>query len=481
MMRIEPGASYVSAVLPAVLVFASGLALTVAPLTATVLAAADAQHAGIASGVNNAVARVGGLLAVAAVPLVAGFDPTWRDHAERAGRRLPHRPDGGGGAGRVRRPDRVDRHPLERCWPRRHPATRRRSRTASRASTAERMLRRSSCTAAECARMAACAIGDWDVPRLQVSELCLGTMNFGPQTPEPDSRAIMDRALELGINFFDTANRYGGDKGLGRDRGDRRPLVRARRRSAGQGGAGHQALRSDVGVAQRRSAVSARHIRAACDASLRRLQTDHIDLYQMHHIDRTAPWDEVWQAMDIARPAGQDHLRRQQQLRRLAHRAGQRRAAARRLARPRQRAEPLQPARPHGRARGAARLPRVRRRGHPVEPAVGWPARRRARQRDHRAATVGAGAAAHREAAPAAREVGVAVRRDRRAAGRRRARVAAASGRRDVSDHRTAHDGPARRCVACVPSTCRSTPTRCAEIDAIFPGPGGTAPEAYAW
>jgi hypothetical protein len=75
MTRIQPGRSYVEAVLPAVLVFAGGLASTVAPLTATVLAAADAEHSGVASGVNNAVARVGGLLAVAAVPLVAGFDP----------------------------------------------------------------------------------------------------------------------------------------------------------------------------------------------------------------------------------------------------------------------------------------------------------------------------------------------------------------------------------------------------------------------
>ncbi|MCU1453810.1 MAG: transporter [Acidimicrobiales bacterium] len=75
MVRIRPGAGYVSTVLPAVLVFAAGLALTVAPLTATVLAAADARHSGVASGVNNAVARVGGLLAVASVPYVAGFHP----------------------------------------------------------------------------------------------------------------------------------------------------------------------------------------------------------------------------------------------------------------------------------------------------------------------------------------------------------------------------------------------------------------------
>ncbi len=82
MIRIEPGVSYASGVLPAVLVFSAGLALTVAPLTATVLAAADSRHSGVASGVNNAVARVGGLLAVAAVPLVAGINPA-RDVAAK--------------------------------------------------------------------------------------------------------------------------------------------------------------------------------------------------------------------------------------------------------------------------------------------------------------------------------------------------------------------------------------------------------------
>jgi EmrB/QacA subfamily drug resistance transporter len=71
--RIEPGDSYVSSVLPGVIVFALGLTLVVAPVTATVLAAADARHAGIASGINNAVARVAGLLAVALLPLIAGL------------------------------------------------------------------------------------------------------------------------------------------------------------------------------------------------------------------------------------------------------------------------------------------------------------------------------------------------------------------------------------------------------------------------
>ena len=132
---------------------------------------------------------------------------------------------------------------------------------------------------------------------LRVSELCLGTMNFGPETPEPESFAIMDRALELGINFFDTANRYGGSKGPGATEeivgrwfaqgGERREKVVLATKVFGP--------MSDWPNDGRLSAL---HIRAACEASLKRMQTDHIDLYQMHHIDRTAPWDEVWQAMD---------------------------------------------------------------------------------------------------------------------------------------------------------------------------------------
>jgi hypothetical protein len=73
MTRIDPGDSYAGSVLPAVLVFGAGLTLVVAPVTATVLAAADEHHAGIASGINNAVSRVAGLLAVAILPLVGGL------------------------------------------------------------------------------------------------------------------------------------------------------------------------------------------------------------------------------------------------------------------------------------------------------------------------------------------------------------------------------------------------------------------------
>ncbi len=131
---------------------------------------------------------------------------------------------------------------------------------------------------------------------LKVSRLCLGTMNFGQHTSEPDSFAIMDRALELGINFFDTANVYGGKKGegitesiLGRffaQGGRRERVVLATKVYGGMGDWPNE------------SRLSALHIRRACEESLRRLQTDHIDLYQMHHVDRDAPWDEIWQAME---------------------------------------------------------------------------------------------------------------------------------------------------------------------------------------
>jgi NDP-hexose 2,3-enoyl reductase len=133
---------------------------------------------------------------------------------------------------------------------------------------------------------------------LSVSRLCLGTMNFGPQTTEPDSFAIMDRSLELGINFFDTANVYGWKLGegvteniIGRwfaQGGDRRDKVVLATKVYGR-----------MGEWPNESNLSARHIISACEASLRRLQTDWIDLYQMHHVSRTTPWEEIWQAMEV--------------------------------------------------------------------------------------------------------------------------------------------------------------------------------------
>jgi len=155
---------------------------------------------------------------------------------------------------------------------------------------------------------------------LRVSRLCLGTMNFGPRTSEAESHAIMERALELGINFFDTADRYGEPQGSGQTeeiigrwlaKGDRRDRIVLATKVYGVMGPGI----NDRGL-------SAYHIRRGAQASLKRLQTDHIDLYQMHHIDRGqvavhqrsmlggnvtlwdaphlrpgAPWDEIWQVM----------------------------------------------------------------------------------------------------------------------------------------------------------------------------------------
>ncbi len=138
---------------------------------------------------------------------------------------------------------------------------------------------------------------------LRVSPLCLGTMNFGPHTPEEDAFKIMDRALEHGINFFDTANVYGGQLGEGISEsiigrwwsqapGRREKVVIATK------------VYGRMGDWPNESRLSALHIRQACEGSLRRLQTDHIDIYQMHHIDREAPWEEVWQAMEQLTQSG---------------------------------------------------------------------------------------------------------------------------------------------------------------------------------
>ncbi|HSE57744.1 MAG TPA: aldo/keto reductase [Nitrospiraceae bacterium] len=132
---------------------------------------------------------------------------------------------------------------------------------------------------------------------VKVSRLCLGTMNFGPLTSEQDSFAIMDRALELGINFFDTANVYGWKLGEGVTE-----QIVGRWLSQGQGRRDKVVLATKVFGRMEdwpnHSRLSALHIKRACEDSLRRLKTDHIDLYQMHHVDRECPWEEIWQAME---------------------------------------------------------------------------------------------------------------------------------------------------------------------------------------
>jgi aryl-alcohol dehydrogenase-like predicted oxidoreductase len=138
---------------------------------------------------------------------------------------------------------------------------------------------------------------------LSVSRLCLGTMNFGPETSEDDSHAIMDRALDSGINFFDTANVYGWVKG----EGITEQIVG---RWFAQGGGRREKtviatkLYGSMSDWPNDTFLSARNIRHACDASLRRLQTDYIDLYQMHHVDRRTPWDEIWEAFEVLRTQG---------------------------------------------------------------------------------------------------------------------------------------------------------------------------------
>ncbi len=137
-----------------------------------------------------------------------------------------------------------------------------------------------------------------------VSNLCLGTMNFGPQTSKEDSFAIMDRALELGINFFDTADVYGRPVGPGvteeiigewfaQGGGRRDAVVLATK------------VYNPISRAEYlpepnrdRRSLSAYKIRKHCEGSLQRMQTDWIDIYQMHHVDRDCPWDETWTAFD---------------------------------------------------------------------------------------------------------------------------------------------------------------------------------------
>ena len=138
---------------------------------------------------------------------------------------------------------------------------------------------------------------------LQGAPLTLGTMNFGPETEEPESHRIMDRALELGLNFFDTANVYGFSAGKGKTEqiigtwfaqggGRRDKVVLATK------------LYGSTTDWPNDTFLSARNIRHACDASLQRLQTDYIDVYQMHHVDLDTPIDELWEAFSTLRAQG---------------------------------------------------------------------------------------------------------------------------------------------------------------------------------
>ncbi|MDQ1603388.1 MAG: hypothetical protein QOE01_1233 [Actinomycetota bacterium] len=138
---------------------------------------------------------------------------------------------------------------------------------------------------------------------LQVSPLCLGTMNFGPETTEDDAHKIMDRAYELGLNFFDTANVYGWEKGEGITE-----QIVGRWFAQGDGRRDRTVIATKLYGSMsdwpNDTFLSARNIRRACEGSLKRLQTDHIDLYQMHHVDLATPWDEIWEAFDTLKTQG---------------------------------------------------------------------------------------------------------------------------------------------------------------------------------
>ncbi|HEY1855357.1 MAG TPA: aldo/keto reductase [Solirubrobacterales bacterium] len=134
---------------------------------------------------------------------------------------------------------------------------------------------------------------------LTVSRLCLGTMNFGPVTTEADAHSIMDSAMERGLNFIDTANDYGKGAGKGRTEeiigswfaqggGRRERTVLATKAYA------------PMTDAPNDGGLSALNLRRSLDASLKRLQTDYVDLFQFHHVDRSAPWEEIWQAIEVA-------------------------------------------------------------------------------------------------------------------------------------------------------------------------------------
>jgi aryl-alcohol dehydrogenase-like predicted oxidoreductase len=138
---------------------------------------------------------------------------------------------------------------------------------------------------------------------LKVSRLCLGTMNFGPETEEKEAYRIMDAALDAGINFFDTANVYGGEGHRGWTEeiiGRWFKLGGGRREKVVLATKVHNSMEDPLDGPNDGDGLSAYKIRRHLEGSLRRLQTDHIELYQMHHVDRNAPWDELWEAFEVA-------------------------------------------------------------------------------------------------------------------------------------------------------------------------------------
>src|SRR3984957_17959652 len=299
---------------------------------------------------------------------------------------------------------------------------------------------------------------------LSVSRLCLGTMNFGPLTPPDQAHAIMDHAHELGINFFDTANRYGAPDGPAGQAAEKpsghygwteeiigdwfAAGAGRRRRPARAHGPRDQALRRDGDLAERRQAVRPEYppgVRRVAEAAADRL---HRPVPDAPHRPRHPVGGDL--AGDGGpRRAGQDPLRRLIQLRGLGHRAGKRDRQGARVLRSDQRAVAVQPARPHDRAGGAARGQRLWRRHHPMVAAGRRAARRRAEVRAGGPPPAGRpGEADGRGESRQVRRLRGPVREAGRGTSRRGAGVAAASGRGDRADHRPAHARAVRRRAA---------------------------------
>ena len=315
---------------------------------------------------------------------------------------------------------------------------------------------------------------------LSVSRLCLGTMNFGPETDEATSHQIMDAALDAGLNFFDTANVYGWKKGEGiteqivgrwfaQGGGRREKVVIATK------------LYGSMSDWPNDTFLSARNIREC----LRRLAPAPAD--RSHRPLSDAPRrPEHAVRRDLggdggAGAAGQGALRRLVELRGLDDRAGAGGGASPPLPRPRQRAVPVQPRRAPRRGGGDTGGAALRRRHHRVEPADARPARRHPRQAArHRPVGVGRRRrsllAKHRDKIERYEAFCATARR----ASRRPSGSPGCSGSR-ASPDRSSGRGPSSSSRAtCTRSTCTSTTRRSRQLDAIFPGPG-PAPEVWAW
>ena len=298
---------------------------------------------------------------------------------------------------------------------------------------------------------------------LTVSRICLGTMNFGPETDEATSFSIMDSALEAGINFFDSANVYGRSKG----RGATEEIVG---RWFAQGGGRREKvvmatkLYGDMGDWPNDGRLSALNIRRACDASLRRLQTDYIDLYQMHHIDRHAGWDEIWEGFEVLRDQGKILYAGSSNFAGWHIAKAQEAAARRNFMGLVSEQSHLQPARPRRSSSRCCRRPRTYGLGViPWSPLASAACSAASCARSARAAGATPGAPAETIEAQAAPARGLrgSLRRDRRGPRHRRTGLAADAARRHGTDRR-APDAraprvrPARRWTS--PSTTRCWP-----------------------